>query len=393
MKKFKNSFLNILYYCIILSFLFPRGYAEINSVCRKIYTVAIWGSILIIWIQFFMSYFKMTLKKESIPIIAYFVIIIIITLAKRGLAINGYQKLIAYPSICLFLICNFKKNPKMLLNVINNVVLVLFILNQVVLRKVFAEQYHLTFLGHVQMVAQIGTLAVFCAMLFEMLYKEKKIRTIFIIVLSLYTMFTTDASSAIITSIILCIFIFLYKIKKYSIFTYNSKIYIIGGIILNIFIVTISIVNNLKYNNAIQLLDFSGRSFVWIEALSKFKNEIMLGYGIDGVLLKVFWNRWINPEGFNYAHNQILQNLIDGGLVGMILFTLMFFSFCKNIRKIEESKYQALINCIIVIFSAIMIFESTSLYCYMYMCFSIIYVLPYVIENIKEGENKNGSLE
>ena len=206
-------------------------------------------------------------------------------------------------------------------------------------------------------------------------------------------MFTTDASSAIITSIILCIFIFLYKIKKYSIFTYNSKIYIIGGIILNIFIVTISIVNNLKYNNAIQLLDFSGRSFVWIEALSKFKNEIMLGYGIDGVLLKVFWNRWINPEGFNYAHNQILQNLIDGGLVGMILFTLMFFSFCKNIRKIEESKYQALINCIIVIFSAIMIFESTSLYCYMYMCFSIIYVLPYVIENIKEGENKNGSLE
>lgn len=391
MKKFKISFLNILYYCIIIAFLFPRGTIEINSVCKKIYTVAIWGSILIIWIQFFMYYFKMVIKKDSIPIIAYFIIIMIITFGKRGFAIDGYQKLIAYPSICIFLICNLKKNPKMLLNVINNVVLLLLILNQVVLRKVFAEQYHLTFLGHVQMIAQIGTLAVFCAILFWMIYKEKKMRTIIIIVLSLYTMFTTDASTAVLTAIILCIGMFLYKIKIYSVLVRTPKLYIIVGIILNLVVVTLSIINNLKYNTAIHFLDFSGRSFVWIEALSKFKNEIIFGYGIDGVLLKVFWNKWINTKGFNYAHNQILQNLLDGGLVGLILFMLMLFSFCKGIKKIEEPKYRFLINIVIIIFSVIMIFESTSLYCYMYMCFSIIYALPDIIENMKEGENQNGN--
>lgn len=384
MGKVKISFLNVIYYFIIISFLFPRGYAEFDSTYKTIYTYAIWSSILIIWVQFFLCYFKMVIKKDTIPIISYFIIIIIITFLIRGFSINGYQKLIAYPSICLFVICNLRNNPKMLLNVINNVVLILFISNQLVLRDFFSQQYHITFLGHVQMMSQIGTLAIFCALSFWMMYKEKKIRTVFIVILVLYTMMTTDASSSMITAIILCIFIFLYKIKKYSFLIYNHKIYIIGGIILNIIIVSLSVVNNLKYNNAIYFLDFSGRSFVWIDALSKFGNKVIFGYGIDGVLLNVFWNRWTNPEGFNYAHNQILQNLLDGGLIGLILFTLMIFSFCKNIKNISNPKYKALINIVIIIFSIIMIFESTSLYCYMYMCFSIIYVLPDIIENIKK---------
>ena len=114
MEKVKISFLNVLYYFIIISFLFPRGYAEFNSTYKTIYTYAIWSSILIIWIEFFLYYFKMVIKKDTIPIISYFIIIIIITFLIRGFTINGYQKLIAYPSICLFIICNLKKNPKML---------------------------------------------------------------------------------------------------------------------------------------------------------------------------------------------------------------------------------------------------------------------------------------
>ena len=323
MKKIKFSFSNILNYFIIISFLLPRGYAEFNSVYKSIFTYCVWISTAIIWIQFFLLYFKKTIKKDSLFIISYFVITIIITFLIRGFSVTGYQKLIAYPSICLFTICNLKKNPKSFLNIINNVIMVLFILNQLVLRNFFSQQYHITFLGHVQMIAQLGTLSIFCALIFWMLYHEKKKRTILIVLLSLFTMITTDASSAIISCIILCIFAFLYKLKIYRFLTYNSKVYIIAGIILNVIIVCLSIINNLKYNNTISFLNFNGRGFVWVDALSKIKSSIIFGYGMDGVLLKVFWNQWINPEGFNYAHNQILQNLLDGGLIAFIAFLFM----------------------------------------------------------------------
>ncbi len=385
--KLNFSLSKLVNYFVIISFLFPRGYAEFNSIYKNIFTLCTWASVAIIWTQFFLFYFKKNIKKEDLNIIAYFVITIIITFLMRGFAINGYQKLIAYPSICIFTICNFKRNPKNFLNMINNVIIILLILNQLVLRSFFSQQYHITFLGHVQMIAQLGALSIFCALIFWMLYHEKKERTIVIILLSIFTMITTDAASAKITCIILCICALLYKIKLYRILTYDSKVYIIGGLILSIIIVFAAIINNSVFNNAISILDFSGRSFIWIDALSKIRIKLILGYGIEGVLLNVFWNKWTNSPGFNYAHNQIMQNFLDGGLIGFIAFWIMIISFCKKTKNIANPKYKALINTILIIFSIIMIFESTSLYCYMYICLSIIYVIPDIIKkNEKIGE-------
>ena len=328
-------------YFIIISFLFPRGYAEFDATYKMIFTCCIWISTLIIWIQFFLIHFKFTIKKDSLSIINYFIALIVITFLIRGLSITGYQRLITYPSICLFTIYNLKKNPKSFLNTVNNVVVVLLILNQLVLRNFFSQQYHITFLGHVQMISQLGVLSIFCALIFWMMFHERKKRTIFIVILSVFTMITTDASSAVISAIILCIFAFLYKLRIYRFLTYNSKVYIIIGMIFSGVIVFLSVINNLNYNNEISFLDFSGRSFVWIDALSKIRSNIIFGHGLEGVLLDVFWNQWVDSTGFNYAHNQILQNLLDGGVIIFILFLLMLFAFCKNTKKIIVNKVNA----------------------------------------------------
>lgn len=391
--KLKLLLCRVIDYFIIISFLFPRGYAEFNIVYKNVYTYAIWASTLIIWGQFLFFHFRIKeiIKRDTIIIISYFVSAFIITLLIRGIVVNGYQKLIAYPSICLFTICNLKKNPKRFLNSINNVVMILLILNQVVLREFFSQQLHMTFLGHVQMISQITTLAIFCALIFWVMFKEKKKRTIFIIIMSLFTMITTDASLAKTICVMLCIFAFLYKFKKYNFLTYDSKVYIIIGIIFNVIIILLSVINNVKYNNAIPVLDLSGRSFVWVDALDKIKNKVMMGYGVEGVLLNVFWNKWNNSPGFNYAHNQILQNLLDGGVILCSIFIFMLFSFCKNTKKISNIKYKVIINTILIIFLGIMIFESTSSYCYMYLCFSIIYTVPSLIESKRKGEEINGT--
>lgn len=384
----------LINYFVMISFLIPRGYAEFSSIYKKIFTYGIWSSTLIIWIQFFKVYFKnnvhRVMKKEEIFIITYFLTLILITIVIRGGSINGYQKLIAYPSICLFTILNFKKNPKIFLNCINNVILGGFILNQIVLRDFFSKQYHITFLGHVQMVAQIGSLGVFCALLYYKIYNEKKNRTIISVLLILLTMLTTDASSALICCIMLCIFGLLYRTKKYNFLTKDSKIYIIGGSFLSIIIVIVSIFNNSIYHNAISFLDFSGRSFVWRDAIAKIKNSPIFGYGIEGILLNVFWNKLNNSPGFNYAHNQNLQNFLDGGIISFVLFYVMFISFFKNINKSLNLEYKAIINSILICFSTIMFFESTSQYYYMYIYLAIVYSLPNVINYNGKGEKKDG---
>lgn len=393
MHKLHFSVNNMINYFVIISFLFPRGYAEFNSTYKTIFTCAIWISTIIIWAQFIISYRKIIVKQDRLKdilfIISYFASVIIITFIVRGFFINGYQKLITYPSICLFTICNLKRNSKSFLNTINNVFLVLLIL-QVLLHKIFFQN-HITFLGHVQMISQLCSLAIFCALIFWMLFHEKKTITILIVLLSLFTMITTDAASAKITCIILCIIALLYKLKKHSFMEFDSKVYIICGMIFSIIIVSLSVINNLKFDNEVPFLDLSGRSFVWIDALSKIKNKITFGYGVEGVLLDVFWNKWNNSQGFNYAHNQMLQNLLDGGVVVSITFLLMIFSFCRNTKNISNTKYKVLINAILITFLTIMIVESATSYCYVFICFAIIYVLPDIVEKIEKGENINGT--
>ena len=204
------------------------------------------------------------------------------------------------------------------------------------------------------------------------------------IVLIILTMLTTDATTSLMCGVILCIFGVLFKINKYNFLTKNSKIYIIVGEILSIIVVLTAFINNMYFHNFIKFLDFSGRGYVWRDAIFKIIKRPIFGYGIEGILLDVFWNKWNNSAGFNYAHNQNLQNFLDGGVVTFIFFYCMMISFFKNVNKISDCTYKAIINCCLICFILVMIFESTSLYCYMYMYLAIIYSLPKVISYKKK---------
>ena len=355
----------LLSYFVIISFLFPRGYIEFSLTYKKIFTCAIWVSTLIIWIQFIVNYLKTKkyriIKKEKILISSYFIYLILITIIKRGFFINGYQKLIVYPSICLFCTFNFRRNPRYFLNCINNVIMMSFLLNQIVSRNFFSK-----------------------------MYKEKKKKTIISISLILYTMLTTDASSSVICCIVLCIFGILYKVKKYYFLTKDSRIYIIGGGILSIIVVGTALFNSEIFHNNISVLNFSGRSFVWSDALTKIAKRPIFGYGIEGILLNVFWNKGDNSLGFNYAHNQNIQNFLDGGIIACALFYIMLINFFKKTYKSLDVEYKFLINSIFICFAMIMIVESTSIYYYMYIYLAIVYSLPKAIKYKEKGEKKNG---
>ena len=64
-------------------------------------------------------------------------------------------------------------------------------------------------------------------------------------------------------------------------------------------------------------------------------------------------------------------------------------TFCKNIKNISNEKIKALSNSILVIFLIIMIFESATLYSYVFILLSIIYVLKYNNELNEMVKEKN----
>lgn len=241
------------------------------------------------------------------------------------------------------------------------------------------------------MVSQLSILAILTAVLYNILYEDKKIKRNIIISIVVITLIITDASLALITAILLIVLFIISKTKFNKILLLNSKIYIVFGIIFNIVIVLASVCNNLYNNNCITWLDFSGRSFVWKDALTKIFENPILGYGIYGVLLQTFWNKWSNFSGFNYAHNQILQNFLDGGIVLNVVFFSMLFSFCNNIKSISNIKCKILCNVVLIVILNIMAFESPTIYCYYIICLSIIYISSVLSkQNFVNVEEKNG---
>lgn len=378
-KSHSLSVQTIFIYVVVIGFLFPRGYNEISDVYRKVCSVAMWLSVLLTWLQWFKcSKIKNKLGEGKIEgsvlqIGLYFIFAIIITIIIRQNISSGLQQLLAAPSVCTFMILNIRRKPKKLLNTIVNVLCFELTINAFImlLQPDFYGVYHMIFLGHIQVVSQYGVLSILTAILYWLLYHDKKKKLIYFLVITLYTMLTTDTEAAVFTAAGFLIALIIYKWKWFRLLMFRSEVYVFFMVAMSVIVVYFSTVNA----GLISYIDINGRNFVWQSALVKIKLHPILGYGIDGVLLSTFWSK-----GFNYAHNQLVQNLLDGGLVLAFAFWTMILGFAKNINKIKIVRYKVLCNASLMALLFIMLFDSTTLYIYMYMILSIIFSVRKLIQ-------------
>lgn len=363
---------SILIYLVVIGFLFPRGFINVSPLYHKVCSAFMWLSVFLTWIQ----WIKHSAKRKGVldgkfescilSIGGYFILSIIVTILCRRNISSGLQQLFAAPSVCVFMLLNLKLNPQKLLNAIANVMCVEFTVNAIMAasQPYINGIYHVIFLGHIQVVSQYGILAILVGVLFELLYHDNHKRNVYLLIVTFYTMLTTDAESATFTLVGLLIAFIIYKCKLSKFLTINSVIYVFLMITLSVLIVYCSAINQ----NLIPSFDIHGRRFVWESALEKIRERPVTGYGIDGVLLSTFWT-----SGFNYAHNQLVQNLLDGGIILTISFWNMIIGFAKEINKIRMVKYRVLCNASLIALLFVMLFDSTTLYIYMYMILSIIF--------------------
>lgn len=375
-------------YAVIFAILCPRGPIELSSAYKYVFTLFTWGIVALIWLRFFMRFpvRKHTVNKEYLPAVLYFVFAIIISLAVKRSVSGGLQQLFAYPTFFLFICEEMRRNSKTVIKAFANILIVLLAMNfpltLVIFRRVL---YHITFLGHVQMISQLGVLAIFIAVSGYTSGVLTHGKAALLVLLSFLNMMTTDASSAVLSALILVAVLVVYIFKLYNLFCLKSQIYVAIMVGLSLFIVAAAIKSWLV--GLVPDYSFSGRSFIWREVVQRFTESPIYGYGVDGVLLKPFWVG--KNGGFNYAHNQIMQNLLDGGIILFTLFWMMILSVAHSINKMKNKTMIILSNAALVCTLFMMVFDSVSLYCYSYVLFAIIMNSEFLFNSEAEHSEKS----
>ena len=383
MVKNKITLKKIFLYLVFIAFLFPKGFIEINSKVKNYYSIYIWSMTILIVFQSILHIFNkqkgLKIYKGRLIIITYFLLAVIITLFTRKKVDTGLQQLLVYPSIIIFIWINGRKHYGEVVRVISNVFAILFFLNLIVTPICFKNVHHIIFLGHIQVVSQMGVLAIFTCVLDYMMNNQNKYKLWFNLCVIGLSMMTADADSAIVALLIVTTAGITYKWKLYGLFNASTKLYVVFFFILSILIIYSSTSTNI-FKSLFTNFNFSGRTFVWKSAYSLFAYKPYLGYGIDGVLIKTFWSKWTDG-GMNYAHNQIMQNLIDGGIVLLFAFWAMILQCASYINNIVVKKFKILSSAALITYLTIMIFDSVSFYSYMYIFIALICLLTTKINN------------
>lgn len=143
-------------------------------------------------------------------------------------------------------------------------------------------------------------------------------------------------------------------------------------IVCNVFILSSNIVQNNKIisefivNILGKRLDFTGRTQIWETSFLMILNRPLMGYGSGN-------NVAFYGDVYAYGHNQIVETLLEGGVIALLIFLICICINALYIRKIENIEiYSAFICTFISIF--VFYLMEANLRQHLALC----YALPYV---------------
>lgn len=382
----------LLIYFIFISFLHPRGFYEYSLIYKNFFTNCLYLSVVISFIIILLDLrnSKFHLKKYILYMLIYHLLMLIITLVNKGGITAGLQKIFATPALCLICTYYLKNDQKLFFKCISNLLLIILGLNVLVFNpflfnSYFRDEIHLMFIGHVQLGSQLGLLGIFISYLLSYINGKWKLKNSFLVIFSVATMILSNTSCSLISLVIFLISILYIKFsKKCKFLKLNSKVYLSMYLLINFILFFILIKNNWVF--PFNFMSFNGRTFIWRNAFELINLHKLFGYGVHGVLIQVFWSKWIGG-GMNYAHNQLVQVMLDGGIVLLIVFILMMKYYTKPLNNLN-SKIVPFVNCCLGVMYFIMCVESPMEEFYIFFFISIIGNISEIIKKVEIEEKK-----
>ena len=396
--KIRNHFTvklkDIPVYLILIPFLYPRGFSEHFSWYKQFFTLWLYAAMGVTFLLFLqrVTWKRVRYKKCTIPMLVFFLLMVSITLVVRGGLGEGLQKMFAAPALCLLCMMLLKKDPDMFLRCLSNILIVNFLLNLTLFSPLLWKPYfdvdeHLTFLGHVQVSSQLGILGLLLSYLLRSGGKKSKARLLWL--LSLATMVMSETVASAIALVLILGGTALWRIGfRFKRFGKWAWALVAVWLVCSVGLLALTVRLNGKYYMFGVNVSMSGRMFIWQAALDLMESHWLLGHGVHGALIHVFWSK----TGMNYAHSQLMQCLLDGGVILAAAFTVMLASYTRGIRRTCDKRLAYCANLCLGAFLAIMLIESVTEYHYFYLFLSLLAYLPDMACRIRDqagGNNEN----
>jgi O-antigen ligase len=331
-------------------------------------------------------------------LIYYLLSVSITLLVQHGLG-AGLQKMIAAPALCMISAYYLKNHTDTFIECLSNLLIVDLGMTTLVFNSFFFGDYfnndiHLMFIGHVQIAAQLGILGILICFIVNTISGKWTVKSILLLLFSLITMLMSQTVGSYMSIAVIAISLICCNKKKSfrKFFTLTEKWYFIFFVLINVCLFVVLHIN--YWQLPFSFISLNGRNFIWKQGFYKFLEKPLIGYGVHGVLLKVFWSKLTNSEGMNYAHNQLLQVLLDGGIVLFISFLFMLYYYLKPIDKLNV-KVRCFANVCVITIMIVMTVESTFEYHYIIFVISLLAYLPRIcncnnINYLKKGVFGNG---
>ena len=368
---------SIIAFVTLLAFMFPRGFDEYLPTYSIVHKTLLALSVSYVLASNFanlISSSKIEGKMNFCLMIIYHFVLLLITLLIQHGVNEGVQKIFFTPAF--FWLCSnqINKDYRKFLSIFSDILIVILFLNITLFNEHIFPQYfaidrHITFLGHVQVIAQIGLLAITVGVInYPIDSRKSRILIIISIINMIYSM--TAVSFISIGGLLIGVLM----TKKFSIWkNISAKTIYIATLLMNMSVL-IAMPNLQNKFSAYHIdLSMSGRTYVWEVIIYTMKGHWILGYGAYGVLFKMFWNLWSgNKAGSNYAHNEILQLTLDGGIVLLIVYIVFVFSCASSLNKCKNIEGKRICIVIMGVFGLISIVESVTEYYYYFAFLAIV---------------------
>jgi O-antigen ligase len=211
------------------------------------------------------------------------------------------------------------------------------------------------FLGTKNYMIRTLTPAIVINVLVSYFYKGKlTIRNLIIYIISFISVLLTGSSTGIIMILFLGIGLLALPLMK-NLKLFNPLVIFLGYIVLSITIVGFGI-QDIFSNYLEELFDkdstLSGRIFVWEYSLFRIQESPFIGFGYH------LGEQWHDVLGFTFSknfyashpHNYLLYLMLQGGLLYLSLFIILFYFITTNSKRLYGNREYALLSLMCFVF-------------------------------------------
>lgn len=122
-------------------------------------------------------------------------------------------------------------------------------------------------------------------------------------------------------------------------------------------------------------LSLTGRTLIWDRAFVMIEKSPFVGYGFKKFGL------YVPYIGFTWeAHNQFLQNMLKGGMLGTALFIMTIVLSGARLMKYKASNFSAILSTFIFAYLVMMLTDDYGNALLFYVLLTLAYHLPSIIE-------------